>query len=684
MSKSTISRRKFLTLSTGVVLGTALAACAPSTTPTATQAPAATKASDATKVTDATKAPETTKAPEATKPPASKYKEAPMLTELVKAGKLPAVDQRMPSNPVVVKPSVAIGKYGGTFNCTGMAPETTNDMQIGMVAGLFRFSDDLRTVTPEIAESFQFSPDNKSCTIKLRKGIKWSDGSPFTADDMMFYFEDMAFNKDLSPTLATQWQPGKQPMKVTKVDAVTVQFDFAVPNPAFALIHFSGAPIEPWRPKAWLKTYHIKYNPDADKEAKAKGFDDWKARYNKIALNWNYGVMEADIPVLGPWRPVKNDSQRQYCERNPYYWKVDTEGNQLPYVDKVTTEYVSSLDVANLKAISGDLSVAGLDLLLINYPVLKQSEKAGNYTVRLVYSERGADVAIAFNQAHKDPVVKKIFGDVRFRQAVSIAINRKEINELVFLGQGTPRQATINESASFFKKEWAESFAQFDAAAASKLLDEAGLDKKDADGWRLRPDGKRLEFLLEYLPQEGPKKQTMELVVKHWSKVGLKVEAAERDRAFLITRLNASDFDCSAWHVDRQLERAAYAYGSTQKLGPGGDSAITWAKPWRDWFISGGKSGSEPPQEAKDLFDAYGKWQETIMGSPEYATAGQKVYDLISKNLWVIGTVGQGPQPVVIKNTIENVFPANKAKSWWGAAEWFWLPLAPEQWFFKA
>lgn len=680
MSKSTlISRRKFLSLSAGAAIGTALAACAPA----ATQAPAATNVPAATKPA-ATQAPAATQPPAPTQAPVSKYKESPMLADLVKAGTLPAVDKRLPASPLVVKPNVTIGKYGGTFNGTGLAPETTNDLQIGMVAGMVRFTDDLQTVTGEAAESYQFSADAKSCTIKLRQGIKWSDGSPFTADDMMFFFEDQAFNKDLSPTLATQWQPGKSPMKVTKVDDLSVKFDFAVPNPAFALVHFSGSPIEAWRPKAYMQKLHLKYNPNADTEAKAAGFDDWKARYNKIALNWNYGVMQADIPVIGPWRPVKNDSQRQNYERNPYYWKVDTEGNQLPYVDKVVVDYASNLDVANLKAVSGDVSVSGLDLLLINFPVLKQSEAAGNYTVKMVYSERGADVAIALNQLHKDPVIKTIFGNVKFRQALSVAINRQEINDLVFLGQATPRQATINESASFFKKEWADNFAQFDATLAAKLLDEVGLDKKDADGWRMRPDGKRLEFTVEYLPQEGPKKQTMELVVKQWAKVGLKVEAAERERAFLITRLNASDHDCSAWHVDRQLERASYAYGSTQKLGPGGDSAITWAKPWRDWFISGGKSGSEPPQEAKDLFDAYGAWQQTSMGTPEYKAAGIKVHDLIAKNLWVIGTVGQGPQPVVIKNTIENVFPAGKTRVWWGAAEWFWLPNAPEQWFIKS
>jgi peptide/nickel transport system substrate-binding protein len=173
---------------------------------------------------------------------------------------------------------------------------------------------------------------------------------------------------------------------------------------------------------------------------------------------------------------------------------VDTEGNQLPYIDKVVVEYTANLDVVNLKTLSGALHVAGTDLMIMNYPVLKPGEKQGDYTVRLVNSERGADVALAFNTNHQDPVLKKIFNDVRFRQACSLAINRTEINELAFLGQGTPRAATVNESASFFNKAWADAYIQFDAAAAGKLLDAVGLDKKGSDGIRLRPDGKPMAF----------------------------------------------------------------------------------------------------------------------------------------------------------------------------------------------
>jgi peptide/nickel transport system substrate-binding protein len=268
---------------------------------------------------------------------------------------------------------------------------------------------------------------------------------------------------------------------------------------------------------------------------------------------------------------------------------------------------------------------------------------------------------------------------------MSLGIDRNEINELVFLGQGTPRAATINESSSIFKKEWAENYAKYDLAQANKLLDEVGLDKKGSDGIRLRPDGKPMAFSLEYLPQEGPKKEVCELVVKHWAQLAIKVDAHARDRAFLLTRLNAGQHDASGWQVDRCLERAAWSYGWGQKLGPGGNSAITYARAWIDWFNSEGKTGVEPPKDAKDLFDAWANWQKTAIGTPEFKESGTKLYDLIAKNLYVIGVIGQAPSPIIVKNNVENVFkPDSKNRIWWGPANWFWVYHAAEQWFLKS
>jgi peptide/nickel transport system substrate-binding protein len=699
MSKWTrVSRRRFVILSTGATAAAGLlaacgapappaptAAVAPTSPPAPAAKPTTAPAAAAPPPTQAPPSSQLKEQPAAVKP--TQFKEAPMLADLVKQGKLPPVGQRLPPEPLVVKPTNKIGKYGGLLRGAALAPETTHDLQVGMVVGLFLYSHDLGQATPEVATGYKFSPDNKSCTITLRKGLKWSDGQPFSADDVIFFFQDIQFNKDLWPSTPPEFAPGGQPMKVTKVDDATVQFDFAVPNPAFALIHYAGAPSAPWRPRHYLQPFHATYNPNADQEAKAAGFDSWVVRFQKLGAasavqGLNYGAQNPDMPVLEPWRPVKNTSQTQEYERNPYYFKVDTEGNQLPYIDRLVVDYATGSDVVNLKTISGQLSVAGMDLLLANYPVLKQAEQQGGYKVTLVRTERGADVALALNQNHPDPVLKTIFNNVRFRQALSLGIDRGEINELVFLGQATPRQATINESASIYKKEWGEAFAKFDLAQANKLLDEVGLDKKGAEGVRLRPDGQPIAFQLEYLPQEGPKKEVCELVVKHWSRLGLKVDAAARERGFLLQRLNSGQHDASAWHVDRQLERAAYAYGASgSKLGPGGNSAITYARAWVDWFASGGKLGSEPPEDAKQLRNAFNAWQQTTMGTPEYVQAGTAVHELIAKTLWVIGIVAASPQPVIVKNDIENVFAPNTEKIWWGAANWFWKPHRQDQWF---
>lgn len=616
------------------------------------------------------------------------YHESPMLAERVAAGELPPVEERLPPEPLVVEPTNMIGQYGGTLYCAGLAPETTNDCQIGTVTGLFRFSHDLSEAYPEVAESYEFNEDYTSVTIKLREGIKWSDGMPFTADDMVFYFEDWQLDKDLFPATSAIWQPGGEILQVTKLDDYTVQFDFAVPNPAFALIHYSAAPMIPWRPKHFMSQLHMKYNPQADEEAKALGFDSWKTRFTNIANTWGYGAQDPALPVLDPWVPISRDTQGMIYERNPYYFKVDPEGNQLPYIDRLDVEYVSDLEVMNLKTISGELSIAGLDMLLINYPVIKGAEATAGYRTVLVYSERGADVALALNQVHPDLVLREIFNDVRFRQALSVGINRDEINELVFLGQGTPRQVTINPSASFFKEEWATHYAQYDPALANQLLDEMGLEL-GADGVRMRPDGRPLAFQLEFLPHEGPKTEVAELVVRHWRDLGLQVEAASRERSFLSTRLTAMEQDMSGWHVDRQLERAAYAYGwEASKLGPGGNSAILYANGWRLWLLSGGEQGVEPPQAAKDLAAAFSDWQKTVMGTPEYEAAGIRAYDLVAENLWVIGVIGSAPQPIVVANNLENVFTeavfAGEEQIWWGAANHFWHPHHPEQWFFTS
>lgn len=611
-----------------------------------------------------------------------------MLAERVKAGDLPPLAERLPESPPVVEPLAAPGSYGGTLRGTTLAPSTTSDLQSTMVPSLFRFNHDLTEREPEVAESFEFNADFTACTIILRTGIRWSDGAPFTADDVMFYFEDWQFNAELSPITAPYWVRNGERMGVVKVDDSTVRFEFSIPTPSFALLHYSGAPAEPYVPAHFLRQFHPKYNDNAQREAVDAGYENWQDHFSYFAAA-HYGEQAPERPVLDPWMPVEMSNQRQRFERNPYYWKVDPDGRQLPYIDEVIIDYVSDLETTNLRAISGEVSVAGLDLALPNYPVVKGGEEQGSYRAALLQSERGSEAAVALNQEHKDPVLRKIFTDVRFRQAMSVAIDRDEINKLVFLRQGKPRQATVNDHVSFYKDEWGEHYAQFDADLADSLLDEMGLDQRGEDGIRLRPDGKPLAFQLEYLPHEGPKAQVAELVVTHWEKIGVHVSPQARDRSYLLTRVEASEQDATLWHVDRQLERASYAYGAySSKLGPGGDSAILYANGWRNWLRSGGETGTEPPPEAKELYAAMHEWLLHEMGTPEYDELAEHVHDLVAETLWVIGIIGQGPAPVLVSNDLENVLPESVLNGeetlWWGAANWFWHPHRAEQWFFHS
>lgn len=604
-----------------------------------------------------------------------------MLAERVKAGDLPPLEERLPEEPLVVEPLNRPGTYGGTLHGLALGPDTSNDLQTAMVPGLFRFSHDLTERTPDVAESFELSDDYRSCTIRLRKGLKWSDGTPMTADDVICFFEDWQFDTDVSPVLSEDWVPGGEPMQVTRVDDFTVRFDFAIPYPGFVLLQQTGRPATPYIPKHFVSKFHLRYNPKAQEEAEAEGFENWQDRFLTYAES-DWGEQPPDRPVLGPWMPVANDQQRQRYERNPYYHKVDADGRQLPYVDEVIVDYVNTPEVLTLKVLGGEVSVCALSLLPADYSTLKAGEEKAGYTVIPARSCRGAEVAIAFNQEHPDPELKRIFSDVRFRQALSVAIDRDQINKLVFFGRATPRQATVNDEASFFKPEWAEHYAQYDLDLANQLLDEMGL-ARDGNGQRLRGDGKPLTFQLEFTPLEGPKGPVVELVVQHWQQLGINVRAMPREKNYLVTRLEGGEHDASAWHVERQLERAAYCERAYFR--PGGDSSITYCKAWRTWLDSGGADGIEPPQEAKELEAAMDAWPQHDMGTPEYTAAATEVYNLIAENLWVIGTVGQGIAPVMVSNQLENVFAdavlSGDDHVWWGGDNWIWLTFAAEQWF---
>ena len=427
------------------------------------------------------------------------YNQSPMLDARVASGELPPVEERLPEEPKVVEPFEEIGQYGGTLTLLSTLPSAFGPEGLMMgTMGLFTPSNDGMTTVPNLAKGFKWSEDLKTFTIYLRKGLKWSDGVPFTADDVVFQFEDVYGNDELTPVKPAGWSPGGELLKARKVDDYTVRLEFSIPSP---LMEARLATYQSWQtlaytPKHYLKKWHIKYNPKADELAKEEGYDHWWEAFQFHADC--YAMDDPNVPVPFSYILKKETTNVMLLERNPYFYEVDSAGNQLPYIDKVQIITVSSPEVYGLKVITGESDFAMQGLSLESYPLYKENEEKGDYRVILSPFFANSELALGFNFNEKDLVLRKIYHNIKFRQALSLAINRDEINETVYFGKAVPCNVAPSPANSYYKKEWGEYYAQYDPKTANHLLDEMGLER-GKDGFRLRPDGKRLELLIEYV-----------------------------------------------------------------------------------------------------------------------------------------------------------------------------------------
>lgn len=612
----------------------------------------------------------------------ARFNEAPMLAELVKQGKLPPVTKRLPSEPLVIEPTEEIGQYGGTVRIIHTNPQNFEDgVNIMGKEPILTFDPkDGATILPNLAKSWIFSKDGKTLILELRKGIKWSDGQPFTADDIEFWWKDVILNDELTPTKPKIWAPSGKLMKLEKLGQYTVRLQFAISYPA-ALIQMAAWATENnfYLPKHYLKQFHIKYNPQANELAKKEGFASWIQLFqSKSALGYFDGIQNPDAPVIRAYKIVSRTPEVTILERNPYYWKIDTAGNQLPYIDRIRLTLVTNVEVYTAKVVSGEVDLAQWNTTLDNYTLYKENEKKGDYRVINYQTAWPSMVEIFLNLNHKDPVTRKIFSDLRFRKALSLAINRDEINQMVFHGMAEPLQTVIlPRGGRFWDERLAKLYTEYDPKEANRLLDEMGLDKRDKDGFRLRPDGKPLQITIDFWPGEGgpAKISIVELVQNYWSKVGVKTTSRQLERSLLQVRRQAGDFDATIWHTGQCSDPLWI-------LNPWHFVPNSWefstGPQWAVWYISWGKSGEEPPEEVKKALKLW-ETVQTSLDEKKQIEAGKEMLRLFVENLWGIGTVGLQPWPVIAKNNLRNV-PEG------GLLAWDWVYLAryrPEQFFLK-
>lgn len=595
-----------------------------------------------------------------------KYKEAPVLSELVKTGKLPAVDARLPEKPLVVPVAERVGEYGGVWRRAFLGPADYNNYVRVVYDALFRFSPDGAKIEPKIAESAEPSADFKTWTIKLRKGSRWSDGAPFTADDILFWYNDVLLNKELTPTLPG-WMRNADgtAAKVEKIDESSVRFTYAAPATLFlvAVANQDGADrtYGMFMPAHYLKKFHASHarKEDLEKMAQAAGFKTWTELFANKHTPWE----NPERPTMGAWSPSSRASDQVFTlKRNPYYVGVDKDGNQLPYIDEVRFTYFADAQALNLAAIAGQFDMQERHINMTNYPVLKEQEKAGKYKITAWPTFGGADAVIAINQTYTaDPVMGKVMANKDFRVALSLAINRDQIKESVFLGLGEARQGVPAPWHPYFPgNEYAQKYTQFDRAMANKMLDGIGLDKKDANGIRLLSNGKPATIEISVVPAFGAWPDVALLVSKDWEAVGVKTVVQIRERALHFQMGGNNELMAEIWNEDT----SAFPYTGNAKVDPRNAPILTTGPLWRRWYASGGKEGAEPDPATKRIVEIVNTAR--TVGPEEQVKLSQELYRIWVDNMYEIGTVGLTPmvQGVVVTNTKFRNVPATLGNDW--------------------
>ena len=588
------------------------------------------------------------------------FNEAPMLAEMVAAGDLPPVEERLPDRDdiMVVQPRESIGVYGGeiTFNATnpisfGNTGFSAWDQQL---TGL---STNWEIIFPEIAKSVEMSDDYTVATVTLRRGIKWSDGVPVTADDVMFWYNDIMLNPEL-PNLPSSLSPGGEPILVEKVDDFTVTFTASVANPAFPIIVARSSQGFTFAPRHYLEQWHADYNDEAQALAESEGYDTWAAAF-QFHMDGQVGQndFDPDLPVLKPWvLDEVDDFGNKFYVRNPYYWKVDTEGNQLPYIDRQVRLILAEPEVVILNVQAGEIDYGYYNLEVSDLPVLKAGEADGDYTTILWPADQGAMSKYQFNITRSDPVLNEIFNDLRFRQAMSLAINREEINNVLFFGQAVPRQWGVSSSSVFYEDWMGSYYAEYDTDQANALLDEMGLTIGD-DGVRLRPDGEPLSIVL----WDAINRISMsELIAEYWEAVGVDVEINPSTREAFQQALLANEVDASVWFADVVSEKDMYQRPIWFRAPYGIDSTpVGGGLAWRQWWLSDGAEGEEPPEYQQAQMELADQWQLTQIGSEEYLELGTQLVANTVEQLFQIGTVGEAPEVFIRSNRLHNFTPVD-------------------------
>ncbi len=584
--------------------------------------------------------------------------EPPALAELVKSGGLPPMTQRLPEQPRVVEAD-SIGRHGGDLRISMARSKDTRMMTVYGYARLVGY-DRSYNLVPDILQSFDIE-DARIFTLRLRKGHKWSDGRPFTTEDFRYWWEDVANNPELAPLGPPVFMKvDGQPPMVEIIDDHTIRYTWQKPNPFF-LPQLAGArPPFIYRPAHYLRQFHAAYADKTALEAavKKRRMRNWAALHN--ASDNMYRFDNPDLPTLQPWFNTIRPPQQQFIfVRNPYFHRVDTQGQQLPYIDRVLMNIADS-KLIPAKAAAGETDLQARNIFMSHYTFLKRAEDKKKFKILLWKTALGSKIALYPNLHHKDPAWRELFRDVRFRRALSLATDRDEINQVLFFGLAQPANNTVLSESPLFREELRSAWAEFDPDQAERLLDELGLDKRDRDGVRLLPDGRRAEIVIETSGEETEQTDMLELLHDTWLDVGIKIFTRPSQREVFRKRIFSGETMMAVWFgVDNGLVSADM---SPAEFAPTKQIQYQWPK-WGQYFETGGQAGQEIDMPApRELFDLYRRWQ-LARSIEERTKIWRRILDINADQVFTIGIVCCTKQPVVVANRLKNV-PREGVYAW--------------------
>ncbi|MGQ7842948.1 ABC transporter substrate-binding protein [Granulosicoccus sp. 3-233] len=580
--------------------------------------------------------------------------ESELLARRVAAGKLPALSERLPRNPRVIDLGAMgrePGQHGGSLRMLIGGQRDIRYVPINGYSRLVGYNLQLDMV-PDILESFTVE-DGRRFTFHLREGHKWSDGSDFTAEDFNYYWHDVILNEEYlrgGPPVSLKVNGNVARFEV--LDPLTVRYTWDLPMPQFLPNLASPIPLTLALPSSYMRQFHARYQTPEKLAALVEQYrvDDWVGLHRKMSRQNR--PENPDLPTLEPWRPRTRPPAEQFVfERNPYFHRVDEFGRQLPYIDRMVLN-VSTSDIIAAKAATGESDLQASAVDLPDYTLIKEAEQRFPIKVSLWKRTRGSSVVLFPNLNCKDRGWRKLFQDVRMRRALSLAINRREINQVIYYGLANESANTVLPESPLYKPEYANAWASHEPEHANRLLDILGMDKRHANGMRLLPDGRLANITVESSGESTLETDVLELIRDHFREIGIALFVRTSQRDIFRSRIRGGEVMMSVWQgLDNGLPAPDM---SPEELAPSSDDQLQWPL-WGLHYMSGHSQG-----KPSDLFHVQllsnlrDEWMLSRR-QEDRRRIWERMLAIHADQVFTIGTINGTLQPVVRSARLHNL-----------------------------